>query len=119
MQSDAKIIHCQKRHAQHQRNRDADDETRTNVDVVAPPQRQPARPLVRAFVKTQGDEADDQHDQHGFNQHADKFIDRAGHCLGLVLYVNQPNAGRQCFADFYGQRFKRLAQRNDVAAFGH
>ena len=119
MQPDAKIIHRQKRHAQHQRNRDADDETRTNVDVVAPPQRQPARPLVRAFVKTEGDEAHGQHDQHGFNQHADKFIDRSRHCLGLVLHVNQPYAGRQCLANSCGQRFKRLAQRNDVAAFDH
>ena len=93
VQPDVPVIHGQKRHRQHQRNRDAHHQTGPHVDAITPPERQHGS--ICALVQTQADEADRQHDQHRLNQHAHKLVDGADHCFGLVLNLHQLDARGQ------------------------
>ena len=120
VQAYAGVPHGQECHAQHQRNRDAHDQAGPHVNVIALPQRQlGSASRTGPLVQAQADEADRQHNQHRLDQHADELVDGPGHRLGLVLHVNQFDAGRQGFGQAFGKFSQRLAQRNDVAAFGH
>ena len=65
VQPDPKILHEQKCHRQHQRNRDAHHQTRSQVDVKAP---------APAFVQAQRQDTHGQHNHHGLDQHANKLI---------------------------------------------
>ena len=115
VQANAPVPHGQKGHGQHHGNGDAHHQAGPGVDVPALPQ----RVVARALVQAQADEAHGQHDDHGFDQHLHKFVDRRGHGLGLVLHIDQLDARWQRVADALRGLFQRLAQGNDVAALGH
>ena len=70
-------------------------------------------------MKPERDNADHQHNQHRFDQHADKFTHRTRNGLGLVLHLHQGHARRQGFFDARGRSLERFAELNDVATFGH
>ena len=87
VQSDAPVEHCDESDSKHQRDRDRDNQPRPDVNSQRP------------GMQTQGDETDCQHDRHSLDQDMDKFIDRAGHRLRLILDLHQFNAGRQVRPD--------------------
>jgi len=115
VQADVPVAHGEEGDRQHQRNRDAHHQPRPRVHVPAAP------PALRAaaLVQTQADKADDQHDHHSLDQHADKLVHRTGNRLGLVLHVHQAHAGGQLRVDAGHGGVQGLAQRNDVAPLGH
>ena len=115
MQADAKVIHGQKGHGQHQRDGDAHHQTGADVQRPAPPQGVLARPLVQA----QRQEAHRQHNHHRLDQHLDELVDRARHRTGLILHLGQAHARRQAGLCGHNRHAQRLAQRNDVTALGH
>ena len=90
VQPDAPVVHGQKRHGQHQRNRDRHHQTGANVHIPT---------VSPALVQAQRDKADHQHNQHRLNQHTHKLTHRLGHRLRLVLHLLKGDTDRQCFFD--------------------
>ena len=91
VQTNAEVIHRQKRHGQHQGNGDAHHQTRSHIDMP---------PKAPTFVPTQGHKADHQHNHHSLDQHADKLADRAFDRFGLVLQLHQSHAMGQVGLNF-------------------
>ena len=70
-------------------------------------------------MQAQADKAHRQHNHHRLDQHTDELAHRRRHRLGLVLHLHQRDACGQRFGNGVSQGSQRLAQPDDVAAFGH
>ena len=110
MQANAPVIHGQKRHGQHQGNGDRDHEPWAHIHIPA---------VTPTFVKPKCNKTHHQHNEHRFDQHADKFTHRTRDRFGLVLHLYQGHASRQGFFNARGGGLQRLAQLDDVTTFGH
>ena len=110
MQAYAPVIHRQKRHGQHQRDGDRDHQTWAHIHIPA---------VTSALVQPKCNKTHHQHNQHRFNQNADKFAHRTRDRFRLVLHLHQRHASRQRFFNARGGGLQRFAQLDDVAAFCH
>ena len=115
MQPNAPVVHAQKGHCQHQRNRNGHHQTRAHIHVIAAVPHQ----LAFTLVQPQRNKTHAQYNRNGLDQGAQKFVDRAGNGSGLILNFRQTHAHRQSRFNGLGSLLQRLAQRDDVAPLGH
>ena len=85
VQTNAKVIHRQKSHGQHQGDGDAHHQTGAHIDVPT---------KASTLVPTQRHKADQQHNHHRLDQHTDELTDGAFDRFGLVLQLHQCHAMR-------------------------
>ena len=91
-------MHGRKGHRQHQRNRQRDHQPRTHA---------------------QREEAHQQHDDQGLDQHLHELADTGLHCRWLVGHLAQLHACRQLLLQACEFGLQRLAEHKDVAAGLH
>ena len=114
MQADAPVVHGQEGDRQHQRDGDAHHQARPDVERI------PLQPAALGVaVQAQAQKTDQQHDDHGFDEHLHELVDRTRHGAGLVLHLQELHPGWQVTLDAGGRFFQCLAHGDDVAALGH